>query len=152
VRIVGARTFVLSEGVWIDTAFDPQAMQTIPVSFLSEDYFALVASQPELADAFALGERVIALSDGVAYEVVAVDAVVQPIEIPPTTAPDESSEPPATQSSDTEPDENTPSVPGTGETPDGSQAEPSTGPCAGGLLPLLLLPVLAVLAKKRERS
>ena len=152
VRIVGSRAFVLSEGVWIDTGFDPEAMQTVPVAFLSDDYFDLVAAQPELADAFALGERVIALSDGVAYEVVAADAAVQPIEIPPTTAPDESSEPPATQPPDTEPDENTPAVPGTGETPDASEAEPSTGPCAGGLLPLLLLPVLAVLAKKRERS
>ena len=152
VRIVGSRAFVLSEGVWIDTGFDPDAMQTVPVAFLSDDYFELVAAQPELADAFALGERVIALSDGVAYEVVAADAAVQPIEIPPTTAPDESSEPPATQPPDTEPDENTPAVPGTGETPGDSEAEPSTGPCAGGLLPLLLLPVLAVLAKKRERS
>jgi Ca-activated chloride channel family protein len=152
VRIVGSRAFVLSEGVWIDTGFDPEAMQTVPVAFLSDDYFDLVAAQPELADAFALGERVIALSDGVAYEVVAVDAAVQPIEIPPTTAPDESSEPVATQPPDTEPDENTPSAPGTGETPDGSDAEPSTGPCAGGLLPLLLLPVLAVLAKKKDRG
>ena len=44
VRIVGARAFVLSAGVWTDTAFDPQAMQTVPVSFLSDDYFSLVAS------------------------------------------------------------------------------------------------------------
>ena len=70
VRVVGSRTFVLSDGKWIDTAFDPDTMKTTPVEFLSPEYFTLVAAHPELADAFALGEQVIALSNGVAYEVV----------------------------------------------------------------------------------
>jgi hypothetical protein len=67
VRIVGPRTFILSEGAWVDTAFDPDQMQPLKVAFLSEDYFALAESRPDLAAAFALGRRVIALSDGTAY-------------------------------------------------------------------------------------
>ena len=63
VRVLGARTYVLSEGKWIDTAFDPDTMQTTAIEFLSQDYFDLVAAHPELADAFALGEKVIALSE-----------------------------------------------------------------------------------------
>lgn len=70
VRNAGAHTFVYVEGVWIDTAYDPEQTDTVKVAFLSEDYFALAAARPELAAAFALGERVIALADGVAYEVV----------------------------------------------------------------------------------
>lgn len=151
VRIVGARTFVLSEGVWVDTAFDPDSMHTTPVSFLSGDYFALVASQPELADAFALGERVIALSDGVAYQVVAADEAVQPVDIPPTQVPAGGSDLPDNPTPYTEPDVNPTQPPSTEATPAGSEPEPSTGPCSGGLLPLLLLPLLAVLTKKKER-
>lgn len=155
VRIVGARTFVLSQGVWIDTAFDPEAMSTVQVSFLSEDYFTLVASQPELADAFALGERVIALSDGVAYEVVAADTAVQPLDLLPTSPPDENTDLPDNPTPITEPGGNTPSSPALNVTPttvEPETSEPSSGPCAGGLIPLLLLPFLAVLVKKRARG
>lgn len=69
VRTVGARTFVLQDEVWIETTFDPSTMETVPVVFLSDDYFDLLVEHPDLADAFALGDRVIAISDGVAYEV-----------------------------------------------------------------------------------
>ncbi|MBN2146706.1 MAG: VWA domain-containing protein, partial [Anaerolineales bacterium] len=87
VRIVGARTFVQSEGVWIDTTFDPDTMTTVQVPFLSVDYFALVESIPDLAAAFALGEHVIALANGIAYEVVASDETTPPVDIPPTAIP-----------------------------------------------------------------
>ena len=77
VQIVGARTYVLSEGKWIDTAYDPDITETIKVDFLSLKYFELVADHAELADAFALGEKVIALSNGVAYEVVPSETMAQ---------------------------------------------------------------------------
>lgn len=70
IRYVGARAFVLLNGVWTETTFDPDAMTLEQVVFGSEAYFALVESNPTLADAFALGDHVIALSDGQAYEVV----------------------------------------------------------------------------------
>jgi Ca-activated chloride channel family protein len=142
VQIVGARTFVLSEGVWIDTAFDPDRMTTTPVSFLSEDYFALVAASPELAGAFALGERVIAISGGIAYEVLPADSAVDPIDVP---LPDVS-----TPTSDQQVQDAT-DIDTSTDTPDSSGSDPSdptSGPCAGGLLPLLFLPLLAALVKK----
>ncbi len=83
VRIVGNHAFVLTDGVWIDTAYDPK-QPTIKVAFLSGDYFALAASRPDLAAAFALGSRLIAMADGKAYEVVDQGASLPPVAIPPT--------------------------------------------------------------------
>ena len=71
IRAVNDRTFILRDGVWTDTAFEPDTMQTEPVAFLSDAYFALLQAHPELAAYFALGERVIVVLDGVAYEVTA---------------------------------------------------------------------------------
>jgi Ca-activated chloride channel family protein len=68
VRVVGSRTFVLTDGVWVDTQFDPQQMRTTKVSFLSQDYFNLAAQSSELSGAFALGDRVIVVSSGIVYE------------------------------------------------------------------------------------
>jgi len=133
VRIVGARTFVLSDDIWVDTAFDPETMQTVKAAFLSDDYFALTAARPELAAAFALGGRVIALSDGVAYEVVEADIAVEPVEVPPTHTPE--AEQPDTPYPPDSP------IP-TGQPP------ASVPPCAAGLL--ALLPLGVVLAKKRR--
>jgi Ca-activated chloride channel homolog len=68
-KLVGDRTFVDQNGVWTETTFDPSVMTTIQVVFLSDEYFALLAEHPDLAEAFALGDRVIAISGGQAYEV-----------------------------------------------------------------------------------
>jgi Ca-activated chloride channel family protein len=70
VRVVGSRTFTQIDGVWTDTAFDPDRMQTLKVIFLSDEYFSLTRSSADLAEAFALGERVIVVMAGKAYEVV----------------------------------------------------------------------------------
>jgi Ca-activated chloride channel homolog len=69
-RIIGARTFILADGVWTDTAFDPEQQTRTQVVFLSDEYFALAKTSPDLADAFSLGERVIVVFNGVAYEIV----------------------------------------------------------------------------------
>ena len=68
-RFAGGNAYILADGVWTDTRFDPDTMETEPVAFLSDDYFALLDRMPELAPAFALGDRVIAVAGGVAYEV-----------------------------------------------------------------------------------
>ena len=69
--VVGSRAFVNQDGVWIETTFDPSTMTTVKVQFGSDDYFALLAAHPELAEAFALGEQVIAFANGTAFEVTA---------------------------------------------------------------------------------
>jgi len=135
VRIIGSRTFVFTNGTWVDTAFDPETMRTVKVSFLSEDYFALVKSRPELAAAFALGERVIALSDGKSYEVVSTGTPAGPVVIPPTFPPG------PTAMAPTEPVKTiTPPLP---------TATPAPGslPCTGSLLPLVML-LLGFIAKR----
>ncbi len=70
IRYVGARSFIDQDGVWVETTFDPEIMTPVAVTYGSAEYFALAAQYPDLASAFALGPRVIALEGGVAYEVV----------------------------------------------------------------------------------
>lgn len=69
-QTVGDKTFIQLSGVWTDTEFQPDTMTTEKVVFLSDEYFDLLDTVPALADYFALGDRVIAVVDGVAYEVV----------------------------------------------------------------------------------
>jgi Ca-activated chloride channel family protein len=83
VRIVGSRTFLLSNGIWMDTTFDPDTMVTQKIAFLSLDYFSLSNSRPEIAAAIALGERVIVVVDGNAYEVVGGDQIVPTLIVTP---------------------------------------------------------------------
>jgi Ca-activated chloride channel family protein len=68
VRLVGDKAFVLRDGVWTDTSFDPSRMTTTRLAFGSDAFFELLAAHPELGRFFALGERVIVVVDGVAYE------------------------------------------------------------------------------------
>jgi Ca-activated chloride channel family protein len=69
IQTVGGKTFILQDGVWMDTAFNPDTMETEQIAFLSDAYFDLIAAQPDLVDYFALGERVIVVVEDVAYEV-----------------------------------------------------------------------------------
>jgi hypothetical protein len=87
VRYVGDKTFILSDGVWTDTTFDPDTMKTVQVSFGSDDYFALMASRPEWGRYFALGDHVIVLLEGTAYEVRegAAPPVTPPASVTPAT-------------------------------------------------------------------
>jgi len=72
VRQVGSKTFVLRNATWIDTVFEGTGMETLKVDFLSEEYFHLISTYPDLGDYFALGERVIVVREGRAYEVAEV--------------------------------------------------------------------------------
>jgi Ca-activated chloride channel family protein len=131
-RVVGSRTFLFDGEKWIDTAFDPQRMQATQVAFLSKDYFELLAARSDLAAAFALGQRVIAIADGKAYEVVAADTSVPPVEIPATEIASAPVSIPAV----------TPSTsPATPDNAPTAANPPAAGPCAVGLLPLLLAAV-----------
>lgn len=79
VQQVGAQTFALQNGVWIDTRFDPDNMDTIQIPFLSPQYFDLLERYPDLGAALALGERVIVLAEGAAYEIIDADEEGDPL-------------------------------------------------------------------------
>jgi len=83
VKYVGDKTFIYDEGTWTDTTFDPDKMAPLPVSFGSDDYFALVASRPEWGRYLAVGDHVIVVLDGTAYEVREGDA--PPLSVPAVT-------------------------------------------------------------------
>lgn len=71
VKHVGDKAFILREGVWTDTTFDPSKMTTTKIKFGSDEYFALLAQHPEWGKYVAVGERVIFVVNGVAYEITA---------------------------------------------------------------------------------
>jgi Ca-activated chloride channel family protein len=82
VKVAGSNTYKLADGVWVDTRYDPETMSTLKVPFLSQDYFELVDASGELSSAFALGERVIVISGGIAYEVVGSEEMGDEIILP----------------------------------------------------------------------
>jgi Ca-activated chloride channel family protein len=140
VQIVGSRTFILSENTWIDTAFDPDTMEPVEVPFLSDKYFTYLGENPELAGAFALGQKVIAISDGIAYQVVEEengdvfdDVKINRMKTPtPTTSP----ESPVSVDPISQPTE---------------KIAPGTIPCIGGFLPLILLPIGVGIVLRRKK-
>ncbi len=89
VQIVGDRAFVLDAGVWTDTTFDPTRMSTVKLPFGSDAFFDFLADYPQAGRYFALGERVIVVIGGVAYETVASDEA--PPSVVPTPQGDQSS-------------------------------------------------------------
>ncbi|HNT53639.1 MAG TPA: VIT domain-containing protein, partial [Anaerolineaceae bacterium] len=140
IRIAGDHTFIQQDGVWLDTTYDPQTMTTIKVGFLSEDYFRLADSRPDVAAALALGDRVILMVDGTAYEVT-TEAVSGDVPLPdpatPLTATDTGPVPVVgvTEVVDPLPNPQPPAIPGK------------------GLCPAMLIPLGAVVALAvRRRS
>lgn len=70
IQIAGDRTFVMRDGKWIDTTYDADTMETIEIEFLSENYFNLLDQDERVAEFYAMGESVIFVLDGQAYEIV----------------------------------------------------------------------------------
>ena len=70
VKIVGNRTFLFEEGVWIDTLFDDQNMKIDELVYLSKEYFVMAEASPEIAAWMALGKYVIFVKGNTAYQVI----------------------------------------------------------------------------------
>jgi hypothetical protein len=68
IQLIGDKTFLLRNGIWTDSQFDPSKMTTKRIEFNSDAYFAL-AQNPGWGKYIALGSRVIAVLNGVAYEI-----------------------------------------------------------------------------------
>ena len=67
--IVGEKTFLLQEGSWMDSLFDPERMDLILIEFGSSAYFEFLDARPEWGKYFALGDEVIFVDEGNAYQI-----------------------------------------------------------------------------------
>ena len=130
-RQVGDKAFLLADGIWTDTTYR-QGTPTTKVTFGSDAYFALISARPAWGRYFALGERVIVVLDGVAYEVVGEE--VPPVS-PPPAVPQDTARPAPT--------------PG-----DGATSQPDTAPGAPclGLGLLLAAAAAGVVVRWRRRG
>jgi len=69
-RTVGAKAFVLHNGIWTDTTFDASEMLVERVPFGSEGYFELLEVSAEWGRYLALGRHVIVVAKGRAFQIV----------------------------------------------------------------------------------
>jgi Ca-activated chloride channel homolog len=68
-QAIGDKTFLLRDGVWTDTEFDPSKMTTRKIEFNSDAYFALATNNSDWGKYLALGSRVIVVLNGTPYEI-----------------------------------------------------------------------------------
>ena len=70
VKKVGAKTFYLENGVWIDAEFKEEAKLSVTkLKFASNEYLDLVTKEKELAQFFSLGDQVVVVWKGKVYRV-----------------------------------------------------------------------------------
>jgi len=68
VKVVGAKTFYLRDGVWVDSEYK-KGMEEKVVVYLSDQYFDLLGCFPELGRYFAIGKEVVVCLEGTAYRI-----------------------------------------------------------------------------------
>jgi Ca-activated chloride channel family protein len=71
IQVVGNKTFFWRDGQWVDSTFDAEGPAPEVIPFASAAYFELLQTRPELGQFLALGEQMILVIDGRAYEVTA---------------------------------------------------------------------------------
>jgi Ca-activated chloride channel family protein len=145
VRALGEKAFILRDGIWTDTAFDPSKMQTVEVTFGSQEFFDMLAAHPEWGKYFALGPHVIVVLEGQAYEMVEGEAAASAAPASGGSQGGEPSPPTATPAA-LNPAPTTGSDPSAKPTP----ASPASSTCFGSI-GLLLIPLLG-LAFGRQRK
>jgi len=69
IKLVGTKTFVLRDNVWTDTVYDPQKMRVSSLQFGGATYFALLGENPQWGRYLAVGDRVIVVLGGTAYQI-----------------------------------------------------------------------------------
>jgi len=92
VQTVGSKTFVLRDGIWIDTSFNADSHQPQEVGFATDAYFELLSAAPEVGQFLALGPRMLLVYDDVAYQIVE-GAGQGTITLPDSRPPDENQSP-----------------------------------------------------------
>jgi Ca-activated chloride channel homolog len=144
IRVVGARTFVFQDGIWLDTTFDPEKMKTLKIAFLSPDYFDLADTRPDISPALALGDQVIVVIDGDAYEVVSTDSVLPQVPLPEPVVPE------VTQTNQQPPAEPTQTLEANPARDTRTQTPALPGFCLGSYLPLITIAGLFVSHFRRK--
>jgi Ca-activated chloride channel family protein len=84
-QYAGNKTFIMRDGLWIDTAFDPDSQTPQTIGFASETYFQLLSNVPELGDYLALGPRVLFVYEDQVYEIIE-DGEGSSVSLPPPGA------------------------------------------------------------------
>lgn len=69
IQTVGGKTFILQNGVWTDTTYEPDNMTLETITFLSDAYFDLLDRFPQAGQYLALGDQVIVVLEGTAYQI-----------------------------------------------------------------------------------
>jgi Ca-activated chloride channel homolog len=70
VRKVGVKTFYLENGVWVDSEFNEKSEKSeTEIKAFSDEYFALVKADKDIAQYLALGERVVIVWKGKVYRI-----------------------------------------------------------------------------------
>ncbi len=87
VKYVGDKTFLWDAGreAWLDTTYEADRMEAVTIHFGADDYFALIAAHPDWGRYFSVGDRVIVVLEGTAYQVVPADegATASPASVAP---------------------------------------------------------------------
>ncbi len=73
VQIVGSKTFILRDGVWMDSAFDSDSHEVHEIGFAADEYFDLLSAVPSLGQYLALGQQVLLVHEDQAYQIVIGD-------------------------------------------------------------------------------
>lgn len=69
-RTVGNKTFLLKDGVWVDTEFKPDLrLPVAKLKFGSDEFFSLISNEPQLSEFFAIGRKVVLVYKGKVYQV-----------------------------------------------------------------------------------
>ncbi len=69
-KYVGDKTFFLQGEIWIDSQYEASSMPVTEIGFGSEVYYELLTARPSWGKYLALGEQVIFVVDGEAYQIV----------------------------------------------------------------------------------
>jgi len=146
VQLVGSKTFVLRDGVWLDTTFDSDSQAVEQVGFASENYFELLSAAPDLGRYLALGPNVLVVHNGIAYQIVEGEGsteVVMPPASPQTNTPSDDPQPvdsTATQESNPIAAEGT-----------AADTESRTSLCASAMIAPIAIVGLMIATGKRRR-
>jgi len=69
IKLVANKAFIRRDNIWTDTTYDPQKMHVTRLQFGNPAYFKLLTEHSQWGKYFAVGERVIVVLDGTAYQV-----------------------------------------------------------------------------------